>query len=76
MDMKLVILSLRYIVVKSVGKLKELMLTLGDMASENKKKKAKNSYLANANKTTDKLKRINFYNKVNRAEIKCKVNEC
>jgi hypothetical protein len=76
MDMKLVILSLRYIVVKSVGKLKELMLTLGDMASENKKKKAKNSYLANANKTTDKLKRINFYNKVNRAENKCKVNEC
>lgn len=52
------------------------MLTLGDMASENKKKKAKNSYLANANKTTDKLKRINFYNKVNRAENKCKVNEC
>lgn len=46
------------------------------MASENKKKKAKNSYLANANNTTDKLKRINFYNKVNRAENKCKVNEC
>jgi hypothetical protein len=46
------------------------------MASENKKKKAKNSYLANANKTTDKLKRINFYNKINRAENKCKVKDC
>lgn len=46
------------------------------MASENKKKKGKNSYLAKANKTTDKLKRINFYNKVNRAENKCKVNDC
>lgn len=76
MDMKLVILSLRCIVVKSVGKLKELMLTLGDMASENKKKKGKNSYLAKANKTTDKLKRINFYNKVDRAENKCKVKDC
>ena len=36
------------------------------MVSLNKKKKAKNSYMANANKTTDKLKRINFYNKINR----------
>jgi len=38
------------------------------MVSLNKKKKAKNSYLATANKSTDKLKRINFYNKVNRKE--------
>lgn len=42
------------------------------MASENKKRKAKNSYLANANKTTIKLKRINFYNKINRIENKYK----
>lgn len=46
------------------------------MASENKKKKAKNSYLANANKSTDKLKKINFYNKVNRSQNKCKVKDC
>ena len=46
------------------------------MASENKKKKAKNSYLTNANKTTYKLKRINFYNKVNRAQNKSKVKDC
>ncbi len=46
------------------------------MASENKKKKAKNSYLATANKSTDKLKRINFYNKINRAQNKCKVKDC
>jgi len=38
------------------------------MVSLNKKKKANNSYLATANKSTDKLKRINFYNKVNRKE--------
>jgi hypothetical protein len=42
------------------------------MASENKKRKAKNSFLANANKTTTKLKRINFYNKINRIENKYK----
>ena len=36
------------------------------MASVNKKKKAKNSYLYKANKTTDKLKRVNFYNKKDR----------
>ena len=46
------------------------------MASENKKKKAKNSYLATANKSTDKLKRINFYNKINRVQNKCKVKDC
>ena len=46
------------------------------MASENKNKKAKNSYLATANKSTDKLKRINFYNKINRAQNKCKVKDC
>ena len=46
------------------------------MASENKKKKAKNSYLATANKSTDKLKRINFYNKIDRAQNKCKVKDC
>ena len=46
------------------------------MASENKKKKSKNSYLATANKSTDKLKRINFYNKINRAQNKCKVKDC
>lgn len=40
------------------------------MTSLNKKKKAKNAYLATANKTTDKLKRINFFNKVNRKNIK------
>lgn len=40
------------------------------MPSENKKRKAKNSYMANANKTTMKLKRINFYNKINRRIIK------
>ena len=38
------------------------------MASENKKKKA--------NKSTDKLKRINFYNKINRAQNKCEVKDC
>ena len=46
------------------------------MASENKKKKAKNSYLATANKSIDKLKRINFYNKINKAQNKCKVKDC
>jgi len=46
------------------------------MTSLNKKKKAKNSYLATANKSTDKLKRINFYNKINRAQNKCKIKDC
>jgi len=40
------------------------------MVSLNKKKKAKNAYLANANKTDDKLKRINFFNKISRKKIK------
>jgi hypothetical protein len=40
------------------------------MVSLNKKKKAKNSYMANANKYVGKLKRINFFNKVNRNKIK------
>ena len=40
------------------------------MTSVNKKNKAKNSYMANANKTTAKLKRINFFNKKNRANSK------
>jgi len=38
------------------------------MVSLNKKKKAKNSYMANANKSTMKLRRINFFNKINRKE--------
>lgn len=42
------------------------------MASENKKNKAKNSFLANANKSTIKLKRINFYNKKDRQNNKYK----
>ena len=46
------------------------------MESEKKKKKAKNSYLATANKSIDKLKRINFYNKINKAQNKCKVKDC
>lgn len=46
------------------------------MASGNKREKGKNSYLAKANKTTVKLKRVNFYNKVDRAENKCKVKDC
>ena len=36
------------------------------MASQNKKNKAKNSYMAKANKETCKLKRVNFYNKKDR----------
>lgn len=40
------------------------------MTSLNKKKKAKNAYLANANKTDDKLKRVNFFNKISRKKIK------
>ncbi len=40
------------------------------MVSLNKKKKAKNAYLANANKSDDKLKRVNFFNKINRKKIK------
>lgn len=39
------------------------------MTSLNKKKKAKNSYMANANKTLVKLKRVNFFNKQNRKKI-------
>ena len=45
------------------------------MVSLNKKKKAKNSYMANANKTIMKLKRINFFNKINRNNNKSEVNE-
>lgn len=40
------------------------------MTSFNKKKKSKNSYLLKANKYSDKMKRINFFNKVNRNKIK------
>jgi hypothetical protein len=40
------------------------------MPSQNKKNKAKNSYMANANKTTDKMKRDNFYNKKDRINNK------
>ena len=40
------------------------------MASQNKKNKAKNSFLACANKCTGKLKRINFLNKKDRVRIK------
>lgn len=40
------------------------------MVSLNKKKKAKNAYLSNANKTDDKLKRVNFFNKISRKKIK------
>lgn len=36
------------------------------MASVSKKKKAKNAYLTCANKSIMKLKRINFFNKINR----------
>lgn len=45
---------------RNVNRGKSLNLEI-DMASENNKRKAKNSYLGNANKTTAKLKRINFY---------------
>ena len=40
------------------------------MTSISKKKKGKNSYLLKANKYDGKLKRINFFNKVNRKKIK------
>ena len=40
------------------------------MVSLNKKKKAKNAYLICANKSTMKLKRINFFNKKNRKKDK------
>ncbi len=40
------------------------------MTSVNKKKKAKNSFLAFANKSIMKMKRINFFNKINRKENK------
>ena len=40
------------------------------MTSLNKVKKARNSYLLGANKVTCKLKRINFFNKVNRNNSK------
>ena len=40
------------------------------MTSLNKKKKAKNAYLATANKSADKLKRVNFFNKISRKKIK------
>ena len=40
------------------------------MTSLNKKKKGINSYLLKANKYGCKLKRINFFNKVNRNKIK------
>ena len=40
------------------------------MTSLNKKKKGKNSYLLKANKYSNKMKRINFFNKVNRNKTK------
>ena len=40
------------------------------MTSISKKKKGKNSYLLKANKYDGKMKRINFFNKVNRKKIK------
>ena len=40
------------------------------MVSLNKKKKGKNSYLLKANKYSNKIKRINFFNKVNRTKLK------
>jgi hypothetical protein len=40
------------------------------MTSVNKKKKGKNSYLSKANKYSNKMKRINFFNKVNRIKTK------
>jgi len=40
------------------------------MTSVNKKKKGKNSYLLKANKYSNKMKRINFFNKVNRIKNK------
>lgn len=46
------------------------------MASENKKKKGKNSYLLKANKYTGKLKRINFFNKVDRNNNKRYGDSC
>ena len=45
------------------------------MVSINKKKKAKNSYLHLANKTINKLKRVNFFNKINRRKINSESNE-
>ena len=38
------------------------------MVSLNKKKKAKNAFATFANKSTMKLRRINFFNKINRKE--------
>jgi hypothetical protein len=40
------------------------------MVSLNKFKKARNAYMANANKTDMKLKRANFFNKINRKKNK------
>jgi hypothetical protein len=40
------------------------------MTSLNKKKKGKNSYLLKANKYSNKMKRINFFNKTNRKKTK------
>ena len=53
-----------------VGTGKPIFQLYSIMTSVNKKNKAKNSYMANANKTTVKLKRINFFNKKNRANNK------
>lgn len=45
------------------------------MASENKKRKAVNSYCSNGyEKDTNKMKRIGFFNKKKRNELK-KINE-
>lgn len=45
------------------------------MVSINKKNKAKNSFFAGANKETMKMKRLNFFNKKNRTQIKRDVNK-
>ena len=46
------------------------------MTSVNKKMKGKNSYLLKANKYTGKLKRINFFNKVDRNNNKIYGDSC
>ena len=45
------------------------------MTSLNKKKKGKNSYLLKANKYSNKMKRINFFNKVKGNPFKIAANK-
>ena len=46
------------------------------MTSQNKKKKAKNSYIYNGGEKDDiKLKRVKYYNKRQRNEIKARVKQ-